>query len=225
MLPAAAMPRDAQGIDHAHLHRLYALIYSRVGNRETAEGLTGAAVMTALRRLDATPPEYGVAAWLDRAARNAATDYWRRGLSWPPVQFEYEEMTEEHLPNPDAVCQDHAAESARTLLGRLPEADRAVLSHRIVEGLSVAETAQRLGVGEAEVKVLQYQALTRATRLRKGDVEATRSLAERTKEGEDDASIQSRPLLSRVTPARDADGSGARPPNPPGATGRACSAG
>src|SRR5690242_11353162 len=62
MLPASASPRDAEGIDRAHLHRLYALIYSRVGNRKAAERLTSAVIMTALRRFDATLPEHSLVA-------------------------------------------------------------------------------------------------------------------------------------------------------------------
>ena len=221
MLSAAATPLDAAGINHTHIHGLYALIYSRVGNREAAERLTSAVVMTALQRLDATPAEHNTTARLDGAARNAATDYWRGSQEWPGVPLEPEGLNQTHLPAVEAMCRAHA----RTLLGRLPETDRAVLSHRIVEGLSVAETAQRLGVGEAEVKVLQYQALRRAAHLRKGDVQATHAKDDGTKEGDDDASIQSRPLLCPVTPVRDAGEGGARPPGPPGAAVRACSAG
>ncbi len=225
MLPAPATLLDAEGIDHTHVRRLYSLIYSKVGNREAAENLTRAVVMTALRRLDAMPAEHSIAAWLDRAARTAATDYWRRGQGWPGVPLEHESMARAQAPATDATCPERATDQARALLGRLPEIDRAVLSHRVVEGLSVAETAQRLGVGEAQVKVVQHQALTRATHLRKSDVAAARSLAKGTKEGDNAASIQSRPTLCRVTPARDADGGGARPPNPPGTGGRSCSAG
>jgi DNA-directed RNA polymerase specialized sigma24 family protein len=41
-----------------------------------------------------------------------------------------------------------------------------VLSYRVVEGMSVAEVAQRMAVSEDEVKALQYRALTYAASLR-----------------------------------------------------------
>jgi RNA polymerase sigma-70 factor (ECF subfamily) len=200
VLSTSAAPLDAAGIAHAQVRRLYALIYSKVGNREAAEGLTAAVIVTALRRLNATPPEHGIAAWLDRAAHNAATDYWRQGRGRARVPLEHERTARTQAPAPDATCQEHATDQARTLLNRLPEIDRAVLSYRIVEGLSVAETAQRLGIGEAQVKVVQYQALTRAAQLRMGDVTATQPVATGTKEGDHDASIQSRPTLCGATP-------------------------
>ena len=72
-------------------------------------------------------------------------------------------------PAADVVRQEQTAARARALLARLPENYRTVLSHRLLEGLSVAETARCMGTSEANVKVLQHRALKRAAELREDD--------------------------------------------------------
>jgi len=56
------------------------------------------------------------------------------------------------------------------LLEQLPENYRTVLVCRLLEGLSVAETARRMGTSEGNVKVLRHRALKRAAESREGDV-------------------------------------------------------
>jgi RNA polymerase sigma-70 factor (ECF subfamily) len=51
------------------------------------------------------------------------------------------------------------------LLEQLPENYRAVLTYRLMQGMSVAETARRMGTSEGNVKVLQHRALKRAATL------------------------------------------------------------
>jgi RNA polymerase sigma-70 factor (ECF subfamily) len=61
--------------------------------------------------------------------------------------------------------QEQAATRARALLARLPAHYRAVLSYRLLDGLSVAETARCMGTSEGNVKILQHRALKRAAEL------------------------------------------------------------
>jgi RNA polymerase sigma-70 factor (ECF subfamily) len=67
------------------------------------------------------------------------------------------------------VRQEQTAAHARALLAQLPEHYRAVLSYRLLDGLSVAETARRMGTSEGNVKILQHRALKRAAELREDD--------------------------------------------------------
>lgn len=55
-----------------------------------------------------------------------------------------------------------SADLVQRLLRGLPERYREVLTHRFLLGLSIKETALRMGVTEANVKVLQLRALKRA---------------------------------------------------------------
>ena len=75
----AAHPLDADALYRAHARSLYAFIFSKVGNRETAEDITGDVFMKALAHLDPTREEHSIVAWLYRVARNAVNDYWRAG--------------------------------------------------------------------------------------------------------------------------------------------------
>ena len=51
------------------------------------------------------------------------------------------------------------------ILQALPERDREILTSRFLLNLSVRETAVRMGLTEANTKVLQYHALKRAAHL------------------------------------------------------------
>jgi RNA polymerase sigma-70 factor (ECF subfamily) len=51
------------------------------------------------------------------------------------------------------------------LLQALPEHYREVLTCRFLLNLSIRETAQRLGLSEANVKVMQFRAVKRASDL------------------------------------------------------------
>ncbi len=63
------------------------------------------------------------------------------------------------------VFHSAPAERVQRLLQVLPEHYREVLNCRFLLNLSIRETAQRLGLTEANVKVLQFRALKRAADL------------------------------------------------------------
>jgi RNA polymerase sigma-70 factor (ECF subfamily) len=139
---------------------LYAYIYSRVGNREAAEALTTAVAMAALLDGASQPEEREAEGWMDAAARAAAASYWRPGRRRDdPTGADQDTAAGEHQ-------EGDRATRAASLLARLPEPERSALSCRLLDGLSVAETARHLGTDEATVKALQYRALARAARLR-----------------------------------------------------------
>jgi RNA polymerase sigma-70 factor (ECF subfamily) len=50
----------------------------------------------------------------------------------------------------------------RQLLARLPERYARVLELRFLQRLSVAETAEKMGVSHGNAKILQYRALRKA---------------------------------------------------------------
>jgi len=153
---------EIEALYHAHGRALYAFIYTKVGNREAAEDLTSAVFEKALARLDLAREEHSGVAWLYQVARHAVADYWRAGHAERVLAFE-----DAHTPLPpcaasDVDRQEHTAARARALLTRLPENYRTVLTHRVLDGLSVAETATRMGTTEGNVKVLLHRALKHA---------------------------------------------------------------
>ena len=165
----AARPVDAEAFYRAHVRPLYTFIYSKVGNRETAEDLTSEVFIKALMHLDPTRAEHSLVAWLYRVARNAVADYWRAAAGAHVFALEEVRRARQAPPAADVGRAEQTAARARALLARLPENYRTVLSHRLLEGLSVAETARRMGTSEGNVKILQHRALRRAAELREDD--------------------------------------------------------
>lgn len=162
-------PADLDALYRAHVRAVFGFIYSRVGNREAAEDLTSEVFVRALAHLDPTREERSIVAWLFRVARNAINDYWREGHSAQVIALDNVRLARGIAAPPDLARQEQTARRATALLQQLPENYRTVLTHRLIEGLSVAETARQMGTTEGNVKVLQYRALKRAAELRESE--------------------------------------------------------
>lgn len=165
----ATRPADADALYRRYVRPLYAFVYNRVGNREAAEDITSDIFVKALAHLDPSREEHSIVAWLYRVAHNAVNDYWRVGHGARVIALDEARTARLPLPVTDTARPEQTAARAHALLARLPENYRTVLSHRLLEGLTVAETAQQMGVSEANVKVLQHRALKRAADLREDE--------------------------------------------------------
>ncbi len=155
---------------------IYRFIYARVGNRPDAEDLTAQVFMRAVEQLDTGRDEGQIASWLYRVSQNAVADHWRAfyrlplvaadqvAPGWEPVD------TSQPMVAPSGAGAESAATAAderarrrvEALLHRLPANYRRVLELRFIQRLSVAETAERMGITRGNAKVLQYRALRRA---------------------------------------------------------------
>ena len=169
-MAAADRPTETRGRFEAiyaeHVTPIHRFIYARVGNRPDAEDLTGQVFMRAVEQLDVHRPPAQVTAWLYRVAHNAVADYWRAFYRLPRIGLEqvavaWEPMALEPPPHAEVEAQKAAA-AVRRLLKTLPEQYARVLELRFLHRLSVAETAERLGISHGNAKVLQYRALRRA---------------------------------------------------------------
>ena len=152
-------PRDLDALYRAQMRPLSAFIYSKVGNREAAEDITADVFIKAVTHLDLTREERSIVAWLFRVARNAVNDYWREGHGAPVIPFEEARQERRQEARPDPARAAQTAAQARAVLDALPDTYRTVLTFRLLDGLSVGETAQRMGVTTGNVKVLQHRAL------------------------------------------------------------------
>jgi RNA polymerase sigma-70 factor, ECF subfamily len=158
-------PRFEQIYD-AHVVPIFRFVYARVGNRPDAEDLTSQVFTRAVEQLDVTRVEAQIAAWLYRVAQNAVADYWRAFYRLPQVDLELVAPGwEPASPQPDPHAQadaDGATAAVARLLKQLPSHYARVLELRFLQRLSVAETADRLGITRGNAKVLQYRALRKA---------------------------------------------------------------
>ncbi|MBE3590902.1 MAG: sigma-70 family RNA polymerase sigma factor [Firmicutes bacterium] len=144
------------------LRPLYRFVYRQVGNAADAEDICADVFTRAVRWLRADAPEAAVRAWLWRAARSAVQEYWGTVYRQPPLDARELENVVPIVLDDDAALERAAKRRVERLLGRLPERQRAVLELRFLEGLSVRETAMRMGISETYVRVLQHRALKAA---------------------------------------------------------------
>jgi RNA polymerase sigma-70 factor (ECF subfamily) len=157
----------------AHVVPIYRYIYARVGNRPDAEDLTAQVFLRAVEALDTTRDDAQIVSWLYRVSQNAIADHWRAFYRLPLVAadqvapgWEPADSAEPMATTADEPEADLPARSRVTaLLARLPENYRRVLELRFIERLSVAETAEQMGISRGNAKVLQYRALRRAALL------------------------------------------------------------
>lgn len=158
-----------EAIYEEYVTPIHRFVYARVGNRPDAEDLTAQVFMRAVEQLDVDRPAPQIGAWLYRVAQNAVADYWRAFYRLPQIGVDqvagaWEPVEPPANPSSDADA-DRAATAVRRLLKRLPTQYARVLELRFLHRLSVAETADRLGISNGNAKVLQYRALRKAALL------------------------------------------------------------
>jgi RNA polymerase sigma-70 factor (ECF subfamily) len=134
-----------------HRDRMYAVAIRTCGNREMAADAVQEAFVSAFRRADGYRGEAAVTTWLHRIVVNACLDRLRRERTASVRRAG--DLGEIDLPDRhDHHAATETAIVVREALARLPEGQRTALVLVDMQGLSVAEAAQVLGVAEGTVK-------------------------------------------------------------------------
>ncbi|MEW5981370.1 MAG: sigma-70 family RNA polymerase sigma factor [Acidobacteriota bacterium] len=144
-----AFVRQAQG-------RIFALAYSYLNDREEARDLAQEIFIRLFETRDRWPDDAEFVPWLIHVARNRSVDYLRRRKA----RVLSSALPEEHfasVPDPSAGPEREAVFASqrkllRTALRRLSAISREVLMLRDIQGLSVEEVSDLLGVPEGTVK-------------------------------------------------------------------------
>ena len=150
-----------------HERRIYTVARRITANDHDAEDVTQQAFVSALEHLDGFREEASFATWLQRIATHAALKIVRKRKGLPTVSLEQNTEPQEGydtVPHPEFIADwrespaqlAHRKETARLIddaLNRLDDKHRLVFLLRDVEGFSVKETADELGLSEANVKV------------------------------------------------------------------------
>jgi len=161
---------DAQEFEafyREHLGPIYRYVYHKIGNREEAKDLTSSIFLKAVRSIQQERGPERMHHWLFRVARTTIIDYWRAHAHVTTSSLEaLREAGWEGPAEGDLFGIDgRPAERIQLLLQALSEHHRAVLTCRFLLGLSIRETAVRMGLTEGNVKALQFRALKRAAAL------------------------------------------------------------
>jgi RNA polymerase sigma-70 factor (ECF subfamily) len=152
-----------------NVHRIYRLMFSKVGNRPDAEDLTAEVFLTVLRPLRTTATVGEVRAYLLATARTVLAAHWRHTLGREITAIDVEQVATEY---------DHPAENTRSaqlverVLAALPVRYRRVLELRFLRACSIGETAAELQTTVGNVKVLQHRALRLAAEIVRDDPDA-----------------------------------------------------
>ncbi len=151
-----------------HNRRLYRVARSILRNDSEAEDVVQEAYVNAFAHLAGFRGDSSLAAWLSRITMNEALGRLRRER--PAVELE---VLEAQLPEAQIIQFPQAATSGdpeRTMAQReilqlveratdnLPEIFRTVFVTRVIEGMSVEETAELLGLQSATVKTRLHRA-------------------------------------------------------------------
>jgi RNA polymerase sigma-70 factor (ECF subfamily) len=156
-----------EALANRYEQRVYSLALRMLRQQEDAEDVTQQTFMSALEHLNGFRGDASFATWLLRIATHAALNIIRKHKGLDTVSLE--EATEEAdsygtIPHPEYITDWRQSpeqlveknETQRLLddaLAQLDEKHRLVFLLRDVEGLSVKETAEALGLSEANTKV------------------------------------------------------------------------
>jgi RNA polymerase sigma-70 factor, ECF subfamily len=141
-------------------------VFQSVKNHYDAEDLTSTSFLKVVSGMDNTHGSKEMNIWLFQLTRTTIADYWRTRARASISSLEalldtgWEGPAEEPF-----ASNDTAIDHVQLLLQSLPPHYREVLICRFLLTLSIRDTAQRMGLTVANVKVMQFRALKRATEL------------------------------------------------------------
>jgi RNA polymerase sigma factor (sigma-70 family) len=139
-----------------NVHRIYRLMFSKVGNRPDAEDLTAEVFLAVLRPLRTSATVNEVRAYLLATARTVLAAHWRRTLGREITAIDVEQVAAEY----DRPAEDgRSGQRVERVLAALPDRYRRVLELRFLRSCSIRETAAELQTSVGNVKVLQHRAL------------------------------------------------------------------
>lgn len=115
-------------------------------------------------------PALPVSSWVLAIARHKLVDLWRRRGRQEALHDPLDELEDHAMPV--AAEEGSARRDLGQLLQELPEAQRRAIVLTKIEGLSVAEAAQRTGASESAIKVQVHRGLKRLAALVRADARA-----------------------------------------------------
>jgi RNA polymerase sigma-70 factor, ECF subfamily len=155
------MHADFDDLVNRHKNAVYRQMVRVCGNQADAEDVLQDALLNAYRALDTLRDRAAFQAWLATIARNACHRLKRREALQPLLD----------LPDAGdvaAISREPSAEShvmqldlercVKAALSRLPDASRAVLELRDMQGLTAPDAARRLGISVAALKSRLHRA-------------------------------------------------------------------
>lgn len=160
----AGVLRAFEELTGRYEQKVYSLALRMLRHQQDAEDVTQQTFLSALEHLDGFRGEASFSTWLLRIATHAALKVIRKRKGLETVSLDEAVEADAAIPHPEYIADwrqspeelVHNHEVHRLLdeaLAHLDEKHRAVFLLRDVEGLSVKEAAEALGLSEANTKV------------------------------------------------------------------------
>ena len=158
---AKSAPPDITELVQRYSSRIYGVALRLTQNQADAEDVLQETFMTVMGKLDSFEGRSAIYTWLYRIATNIALGKLRKQQKSPDVDIAPEDFenlaswssNQGLLPGHDQEDRAFVRQSLDRAIGKLPENLRVVFLLRDVDGLSTRETADLLGLTQANVKV------------------------------------------------------------------------
>jgi RNA polymerase sigma-70 factor (ECF subfamily) len=162
---ARAYDEDALGeLYDEYAPRMYAYLYRRVQDAQTAEDLTSEVFVRMLRAIQAERFWHtSFRAWLYRIAHNLVVDHYRKQPPTPLALDEQLVADQDDLES--AVAERLSHQRLRSAIGRLTQGQQQVLALRFGQQLTAREVGEVMGKSVSAVEALQHRGLAALRRI------------------------------------------------------------
>lgn len=146
---------------------LYKYVYFKVQNKEEAEDITQETYIKAITYIKKNNIKVDkIMSFLRFVSLNILRDRWRKGKR-QGIVINFDEISPEETAISDPIEHMDQRKVIEDALKLLNEDQRTVVDLRILKGYTVAETAKKMNMVESTVRVLQYRALQKLSKLLK----------------------------------------------------------
>lgn len=140
------------------------LIYGKINNYTLAEDLTSEVFLKVYSKLDTfDETKASISTWIYRIAQNTVIDYFRTRKVYSEVP---EEIAQESEID-DEILNNETLDALADALTELPERDRDLIILHYYHGLTLKESAERIGMSYSNAKLVHNKSLVVLERLMK----------------------------------------------------------
>lgn len=151
---------DWEQIWREHSLEIYNYIYYRVYNKQEAEDITQEAFFKLIRaeKRYEDRPVSSIVALLKTIARNLIVDNWRKQNNGANhVYIELDEYVPAEQPCIEKKVEQR--DEVKRALDLLNQEQQKIIRYRLLDGFSIAETAQLMGKSVSAIKTTQYRSI------------------------------------------------------------------
>ena len=145
-----------------YIDKVYRFVYSRTGNKTSAEDITSDTFITLINILPAFRGDSSLKSFIFGIAINKIRQFWSTNQKNQMESFD-EETQEIFIDDDDNEAEvDKILVVVNSILDKLPENYKSILQQRFINGKNIKDTANLLNLSEENVRVIQFRAIKKA---------------------------------------------------------------